>query len=67
MPQLLNTPALVNPLMNLSTDEKCENICGGNQILMNKIEVHMRHFFKFARLSNVQIFRLTSLISIIDR
>ena len=27
MPQLLNTPALVNHLMNLSTDEKSELIC----------------------------------------
>ena len=27
MPQLLNTPALVNQLMNLSTKEKGKNIC----------------------------------------
>ena len=27
MPQLLNTPALANQLMNLSKDEKCDNIC----------------------------------------
>ena len=27
MPQLLDTPALVNQLMNLSTVDKCKNIC----------------------------------------
>ena len=26
MPQLLNTPALVNQLIDLDTGEKCENI-----------------------------------------
>ena len=27
MPQLLNAPALVNHLMNLTTEEKCKDIC----------------------------------------
>ena len=46
----LSTLALVNQLMNLSTNELCENICvlhmaAREQILMIKIQVHRRHFF----------------------
>ena len=69
----INIPALVNQLMNLSTDENSEDsvFCiwlARDQILMIKIEVHKKHFFWIVLLlNNAQRLGQTLLILIMNQ